>query len=170
RGPAALETAAPDADAGDGDDRDSRAGPDPDDHQRHAPEEHPDREIRAQPLAADEQERQSDPYEPAHAVGGVEIADPGLADAEQLQGRDEYEDSERSCDERLCAVEADEEPELPIAEDGAESGQRLAGQPELGGGWRLRPGVDRKDGKEQAGKEERDRGRGEHGLDVRRRE
>ena len=66
------------------------------------------------------------PDDRADTAGGLEDADTRVAEAEQIDGRRDDEDAERTGDEALGVVEADQEPQPWLVRDRAETVEQRA--------------------------------------------
>ncbi len=161
RQPGDVDERDADADDGQEEQRHRRLGEQPDHQDRQAPEHEPDREVRAEAIATDERERAEAAEEPSDPDRRVEEPDARLAEVEQLEGRDDDQHVERAGDQRLRAVEPDDQPQARVAPDRGEACEALA---QHATGARCRFGLRRcrtDAGEEQRREQERDRGGGE---------
>ena len=94
--------------------------------QRRRPEEHADTEVEREPAALRKDESDEAPDEAADPHGGVEVADSGSSEVEQVESEsdDEYEGGAR--DDGLRAVHADDESQVAVAENGPEPSAGVA--------------------------------------------
>ena len=112
---------------------------DDDEEQRRRPEDHPDAEVDRQAATLGEHQRQEAADKGADSHDRVEVSDPSFAEIQQVE-RDRHEEHERRPgDDRLGAVEADQQAERAVAEDRPEAYRHLRKKPSLGLSSRLPP-------------------------------
>jgi hypothetical protein len=124
--PGHVDEGVPDAEHDESGQRDPEVRPDPDRHERRAPEHDPQAEVGGEPLATDQCERREGAEGAADAHGGVEEPDRRIASVQELERRDDHEDAKRSGDQRLRGVEQDDDAEPPVAADRPKAAGRLA--------------------------------------------
>ena len=94
-----------------------------DQEERKAPDDQPDRKVGGDAGATDERERDGGAEQRPDAAGGLQHADAGRAEAEQLQRDRDHEHPERSCNDTLDAVEPDQQAQPRLTSDRAEAGR-----------------------------------------------
>ena len=119
-----VDDRVPDADDREGDHRDHGDRDAADQREREPEEREPQREVAGQPPAGREEQRDEPADEPADADGGVEEADAGVVEVEELEGGDDDEHVERAGDEGLGRVEPDERAERRLAHDRPDPGEQ----------------------------------------------
>ena len=120
-----VDDGVPDSDKAEEDESDRRIREDADQGNRKAPHDQSEPEIGGELLPSDERERGESPEEAADADRRVQEADARLTQVEQLERRDDDQDVERTRDQRLGPVEADDQPQVAIRRDRAEAGEEL---------------------------------------------
>ena len=121
-----VDDRVPDADhaeRGDGDEGDRHASHE---NEREAEQRKPEREVARETAACREDEGDEPADQPTDSDGGVEEADAGLVEVEQLERRDDDEHVERSGDERLRPVQADERAQVRLPDDRPDAGHDAA--------------------------------------------
>ena len=90
------------------------------------PEQHAHSEVQreASPLRKHESNEAADEASDSHHR--VEVADSRAAEVEQVESERDDEDEGRARDDGLCAVDADDESQVAVAENGAKSRARVA--------------------------------------------
>ena len=93
-----------------------------DEQERQAPDDQSDREVGGDPGATHERERDGCAEQRSDAAGGLQHAYAGRPEAEQLQRNRDDENSERSRNDTLGAVEPDQQPQPRLTGDRTEAG------------------------------------------------
>ena len=129
---------------------------------RHAEHQQPETERRCEACATDERERSEASDEGTDADGRIEVADSRVAEVQELQCRDDDQHVQRSGDQGLASVQADEQPQERVVRDRPEPGEELAEAPVRH--RRLGRALRANSGEEQGGDEEHAGGHGEHAV------
>ena len=97
-----------------------------DSEQWRRPEQHAHSEVEreASPLRKHESHEAADEASDSHHR--VEVADSRAAEVEQVESERDDEDEGRARDDGLCAVDADDESQVAVAENGAKPRARVA--------------------------------------------
>ena len=94
--------------------------------QRRRPEQHAHSEVEREASALRKHESHEAADEAADPHHRVEVADSRAAEVEQVESERDDEDEGRARDDGLCAVDADDEPQVAVAENGSKSRARVA--------------------------------------------
>ena len=142
-------------------DHDGERRPRADERERHSPQHETNGEYAGEARTVAKPRHHDRPEDPADPERRDEQRDAGVAELQQVCAHDHYQHVERSADERLRGVQADEQPQRLVGGDRAKPGQRLCECESLRGRLRDRP-LPRQHRGQQRGQTEERGARDEH--------